>query len=146
MTGETRVYYGPPKTLEANGAAIANNAIGQADDASYSIAADGGNYPDAEFVLSFTFGTAPTVSRTIDLFARELNIDGTNDSEAPNTVFRPRYIGSFVVNNNTSTQYSRLMAFDVPPAADYYLLNNNTGQSITAGWTLKVTPRTYGPA
>ena len=60
MSGETILKIGTPKTLEANGASIVNNALEQADDATYSVASDGAYYPDAKFVLAATFGTAPT--------------------------------------------------------------------------------------
>jgi hypothetical protein len=83
MANETIIKLGTPKTLEANGASIVNNAIAQADDASYSISADGADYPDAKFVLAVTFGTAPTEGTIVALLARPLNIDGTNDSEVP---------------------------------------------------------------
>lgn len=145
-TNDAIVKLGTTKTLEANGASIANNVITQADDASYSIAADGDNAPDAEFVLTCAFATAPTENSTIALYARELNIDGTADADAPTATYKPRFIGVFVVDNVTTSQVLKLLAYDVPREADYYLFNNATGQTISAGWALKVTPRTVGPA
>lgn len=145
-TNDAIVKLGTTKTLEANGASTANNVITQADDAGYSISADGANAPDADFVLSVTFGTAPTENSTIALYARELNIDSTSDADAPSTTYKPRYIGVFVVDNVTTAQYLKLRATDVPAEADYYIFNNATGQTISAGWTLKVTPRTLGPS
>ena len=47
MSGETILKTGTPKTLEANGASIANNTLAQADDASYSVASDNAYYPDS---------------------------------------------------------------------------------------------------
>ena len=90
--------------------------------------------------------SAPTENTTIALYARELDIDSTNDAAAPDATYKPKYIGVFVVDNVTSTQYLKLRASDVPTVADYSLFNNATGQTISAGWTLKVTPRTIGPA
>ena len=146
MANEAVVKLGTPKTLEANGASIANTAIGQADDATYGIVADGASYPDADFVLAVAFGTAPTISTTIDLYAQELDIDGTSDAIAPTTTYKQRYIGSFVVAAQTAMQYLKVRGYDVPLVASYYLHNNATGQTMSAGWTLKVTPRTIGPA
>ncbi len=146
MAGEVIRVFGTQKTLEANGGSIASAAIGQANDASYSTASDGANYPDGEFVLSFAFGTAPTENGSLVLVARVLNIDGTNDAEAPEASRPDRYIGSFVVNNVTSTQYAALFAYDLPREADYYILNTGTGQTLSAGWTLKVTPMTTNNA
>lgn len=146
MAGELVLTLGTPKTLEANGASIVNNALAQADDADYSVASDGAYYPDAKFVLAATFGTAPTENTTLALYARPLNIDGTNDAEAPETTRPTVFIGSFVLNNVTTTQYIELVAQDVPWAASYYLHNVATGQTLSAGWTLKVTPFTVAPA
>jgi Tfp pilus assembly protein PilW len=145
-TNDAIVKLGTTKTLEANGAAITNNAMGAADDATYSISADGASAPDAEFALAATFATAPTINTTLDLYAQELDIDGTNDAQAPTTTYKVRYLGSFAVNAVTTAQYLKCRAYDVPLVASYFLMNNATGQTLSAGWTLKVTPRTIGPA
>ena len=146
MSGETIIKLGTPKTLEANGASIANNTLAQADDASYSVASDGAYYPDAKFVISVTFGTAPTEGTTLALYARPLDIDGTNDAEVPETTRPTVFIGTFAVNNVTTAQYIELLAQDVPWSASYYIHNNGTGQTVSSGWTLKVTPCTVAPA
>ena len=146
MANETRLFFGAAKTLEANGASIANNALAAADDANYELAADAGSYPDAEFVLTGTFSVAPTNGATLALYARPLDIDGTADAEVPETTRPTVYVGSFTVNNVTTAQSMLLVAQDLPRLAAYYVHNNGTGQSLAAGWTLKVTPRTYGPA
>ena len=146
MSNEAIVFQGTQKTLEASGAAIANNALAQADDASYGIVADGDSYPDARFVLTGTFSVAPTENTTLALYARPLNIDGTADADAPETTRPTQYIGVFVVNNVTSAQSLVCNAQNVPWEADYYLHNNGTGQSINSGWKLLVTPCTIGPA
>ena len=146
MAGETILKLGSPKTLEANGASIANNALAQADDANYSVASDGAYYPDAKFVLAATFGTAPTEGTTLALYARPLAIDGANNAEVPETTRPTVFIGTFTVNDVTTAQYAELIAQDVPWNAAYYLHNNGTGQTLSAGWTLKVTPCTVTPA
>lgn len=146
MSNEAIVFQGTQKTLEANGAAIANNALAQADDASYGIVADGLSYPDARFVLTGTFPVAPTENSTLALYARPLNIDGTADADAPETTRPTQFIGTFVVNNVTSAQSLVCDAQDVPWEADYYVHNNSTGQTLAAGWKLLVTPCTIGPA
>lgn len=143
--GASTVDKGSAITLEANGAAIVNNAIGQANDASYSVFTNGGNRPDGRFVLSWAHATAPTEGAVISLYARPLNISGTNDAEVPETT-RAVWIGNFVVNDVTTTQYAELYAYDLPWEADYYLHNNGTGQTISAGWTLTVEPFTRAPA
>lgn len=145
MADEMIRAFGTTKTLEASGGSITNNSIVQADDASYSTASDGADYPHAEFALSFTFGTNPTEGATIGVYARKLNVDGTGDAEAPETGRPDTFIGFVRVNNVTTLQYAAFFAYDVPREADYYLHNVATGQTISSGWTLKVTPMTYKP-
>lgn len=146
MANEVIRVFGTQKTLEASGGSITNNSIVQADDAGYSTSSDGGNYPHAEFVAGFTFGTGPTEGTVLALIARTMNIDGTNDAEVPEAGRQDRLIGVFVVNNVTTAQYAALFAYDVPRDANYYLHNVGTGQTVSSGWTLKVTPMTYQAA
>ena len=146
MAGEPTVVFGTTKTLEANGSSITNGSIVQANDATYSIVSDGASWPDAEFVASFTYGTGPTEGTALVLLARPINIDGTGDAEVPEAGLPQVFVGSFVVNNVTSLQYQRCVGFDLPKEAEYYLYNASTGQTVSAGWTLKVTQRNYQPA
>lgn len=145
MANETKIYTGTQKTLEANGASCANNTVIQADDANYTIATDGSSYPDAEFALSITFATAPTENTTVDLYAQVLNFDSTNDEQAVEATYKPKFITSFTMNNINTIQYLVRTVKNVPRDAAYWLYNNGTGQTFSAGWTLKVTPLTYGP-
>lgn len=148
MPNETKVYRGTPKTLEASGASIANNAVVQADDATYDADADGAGYPDAEFYLTGSFSVAATEGSGLMLMARPLNIDGTGDAQTPELARPGTLIGSFVVDNVTTTQYMPLQggfARDVPLLAEYWVGNNNTGQTLASGWKLVVVPRTRGP-
>ena len=146
MSNEAIVKLGTQKTLEASGASIANNTLAQANDASYSIATDGAYYPDARFVLTGTFATAPTENTTLALYARPLNIDGTADADAPETTRPVHYRGVLVDNNAPTAQAPVVMPQNVPWEADYYIHNNGTGQTLSAGWDLLVTPCTIGPA
>lgn len=146
MAGEAIVKWGTQKTLEASGASIGTNAVVQANDATYSLSADGAYYPDAEFVLAVAFASAPTEGGVLALYARALNIDGTADAEVPEAALPVWFVGSFVVNNVTAMQYMTLLATDLPAEAEYYIHNVSAAQTVSAGWSLKVKPRTIGPA
>jgi hypothetical protein len=144
MSGEIITVWGTSKVLEASGAAIANNALAQADDAVYDVVADGASFPHAEFVLTGTFSVAPVEGAVLALYARPLDIDGTLDADIPETTRAPVFIGTFTVNNVTTAQtlpLNGLFAYDVPRRAEYYVHNNGTGQTLAAGWKLIVTPR-----
>lgn len=133
-------WRGTTKTLEASGGSITNNSVVQADDASYNISTDGEGVVDAEFALSFTYATAPTEGTPLALYARPLNVDSTGDTEVPELARPTMYIGSFIVNNVTTLQYAICRGTDLPLEADYYIANVATGQTVSSGWTLKVTP------
>lgn len=145
--GDPIVAIGTARTLEASGASITSGSVVQADDADYALSTHAANWPDAEFVLTCAFSVAPTEGRAINLLARNLDIDGTNDADAPEAA-RAQYIGSFVVNNVTATQYIALqgtIARDLPRSASYYL-HNGADQTVSSGWKLVVTPRNVIPA
>lgn len=148
MSGETIAVFGTQKTLQASGSsgAIANNSLDQAIGDFYDIVADGLGFPDADFVLSCSFATAPTEGTVVALHAQPLAIDGANAGQIPEVTRPTIYIGAFVVNNVTTAQYILLTARDLPKKANYYIHNNGTGQALAGGWTLKVTPKSYKAA
>lgn len=146
--GDPIVAVGTAKTLEASGGSITAGSVVQADDAAYVLSTDAASWPDAEFVLTCAFSTAPTEGRAINLLARPLDIDSTSDAEVPEAARPTQYIGSFVVNNVTSTQYMQLqgvVAYDLPRNAAYYL-HNGADQTISSGWKLVAVPRNVIPA
>jgi hypothetical protein len=143
MAGEAQRVYGTQITLEANGASIANNAIGQADDVSDDTPADSF---DGEFALTVNYSVAPTAGTSISLILRPLDIDGTTDAPAPTATYLNEFFGSFLPNAATGSQTLRCFATDVPREFAAYLYNNATGQTIPAAWVLKFTPVTYKPA
>lgn len=153
MANESVFKYGNAKTLaNSNGGAITNNQLGAAAATTYS-QADTLDYPDAVFVLATAgFGAAPVSGSTIDLFVRPLDVNGTADQPAPPTgastaAYKGQYVGSFVLHASaTSGDNYRCVGYDIPRIGEAYLFNNATGQSLTANWSLIMTPRTYGPA
>lgn len=153
MANEAKFVYGTSKTLaNANGGATSNNQLSAAAGTTYS-QTDTGDYPDALFVLTTAgFGGTPTAGTTIDVYIRPLDIDGTTDQPAPATgastdAYKGRYACSFIVKASSSSGDSyAAIAYDIPRAGEASLYNNGTGQSLSANWTLKMTPRTVGPA
>ena len=144
MANEIKKVYGTEKTFSTTIAAISNNAISAAI-GTYS-STDTLDYPDADFVLVVTFGTAPTEGSTIDLLVRPMDVQGTNDTVAPQATYQPHRIGTFVVDNVTAAQYLFCSGFDLPKTGELYLYNNATGQSTSANASLYMTPRTLMPS
>ena len=151
---------GTDATIEFFGTADAlGNTTSAVSDAAFS---DGTNdldqwtnaddAPLAIFALEFTTATTGTAGTTIDLFCRPMNIGsaGTEDSEVPDANFGNIYLGSFPHNNpSTSAQTATFGKVGLPNVItsqpyEFYI-QNNTGQTISAGWELIVTPVTFGP-
>lgn len=146
MSGENVEVWGNAKLLETNGQAIPNGSVVLAGTVNYDKAVDGLNYPDAQFILSCAFATAPLEGSLIAVYARTMGLDGALNAQIPEASRPTKRIGYFEVDNVTSAQVMDLIATDVPRIAQYYLHNVNTGQSLGSGWRLMVVPRTYKPA
>lgn len=132
---------------------IANNAFSAGSDVSAWTNDD--DAPYAAFLLECQFDTtAPTDGvGSIDLYARPLNVQSTNEPNAPDANFPFVHIGSFQidwgvandVNFFTGIPFATLPAFKAAQEYEFYLHNNGTGQTIGAGWNLWVSPFSYGP-
>lgn len=108
--------------------------------------------PLAIFALEFTTATTGTAGTAINLYAMPLNIGnaGTEDSEPPDANFQHIYLGSFPHNNpSTAAQTATFGAVSLPNVISQQIYNfyidNGTGQTVSSGWELTVTPITYGP-
>lgn len=146
-TGDSvRKFSATTITLEASGAAIANNAIGQADDAGYALSATDHKDTDrALFVLTCSCAVAFNDMGSISIVVRPLNIDGTTDAPAPTATYPHRTVGVFAVKAQTASQTVECIAYDLPREGDVYLLVA-AGQQMSAGWSLKMIPLAIGPA
>lgn len=142
MSGEQIVVEGTVKVIEASGASIANNALVLASGGSYTVQTDGAGFPDATITLTATFAVAPTEGAVLALYARNLLVDGVNSADVPETTRAPRVVGYFPVNNVTTLQAFELIVYDMPRKAEYYLHNAATGQAVSAGWVMRIVPRT----
>lgn len=103
---------------------------------------------EASVVGNFTFGVAPAVNTSINLYLRLMDIDGTGDQRTPSANFRYKQVGAFLVDATTSAQP---IAIDIElpntktsQVYEFYI-ENRTAQTLSAGWTLKVTPKAIGP-
>jgi len=144
MAGEAKYAYGSQLTLEASGASAGSGAMVAADDASFN-SANSSMYPLADFVLKCDFGAA-VAAVTVDLFRNDLDIDSTNDALAPTaSTYEQTYVGSFVIKSGQSASAYYPLA-SVPLTANcQFSVKNASAQTMSAGWTLKATPKTLVP-
>ncbi len=93
-----------------------------------------------DFGLSFTFGAAP-VKGAIQLIAVDWSLDGATAGPAPTSAMRGRLVGQFTptpsTGNSSTSWVARITAVPQTFKTDYYLFNNDTGQSINLGATLR---------
>jgi len=127
-------------------------------DGAFSVAADITTFTNADdapacvMVLRCQWATLPTDGTVINIYARKLNIDSTNDSPVPDAANLDQFIGSFTADGTVSTATNTFLVTNwlalpnhkTSQEYDFYL-ENNTGQTISSGWTLKLTPSTKGP-
>lgn len=137
--------YGSQVALEANGASVANNAFGAADDAGFSLATDGGGRSHIEFELEITFGTAPTANTPVVLHhAPQDFFGGANDAAAPSSTNLGGWLASVIVDSATTTQRFRFDVLNAPANSKYWIQNAGTGQTISSAW--KLSARAWDPA
>lgn len=129
--------------------AVASNAYANVADRLRITTSSGGNLGAllADFRLtSVTFGAAPTAG-AIQLYAVDRDGSGTAGPTPASTIL-PRLVGTFSPQPNTGNASTGwIMALNnVPlsPDCDYYLYNNGTGQSLSAGWVLTAQPWSPG--
>jgi hypothetical protein len=146
-------FFGTQDTITAGGGTSA------VTDGSYSAAADTVTWtndddaPAAVFVLKFQYPSGTIDQNGIHLFMQLHNIDSTNDEAQPDANYESHYVGSFPTDAGlaatTDVYVSLGHTVELPnmytsQVYEFYI-KNDCGVTMTAGWTLKVTPVTKGP-
>lgn len=145
MANELKYTYTTQVTLEASGASAASAAMVAANDAALS-STNHLNYPLGDFVLKCDFGAAVGANVSVMLYRQDLNIDGTDDAVAPTaSTYEQVLVGIFTIPSGQSAS-AVYPCVNVPLTKEcQFSIKNGTAQSMSAGWTLKVTPKTYVP-
>lgn len=105
--------------------------------------------PLANFYLTVTFASAVAAAgKTLDIYLRYINIDGTNDEPVPgvDSYFQGHYRGGFSLGDG-ATQYivaEKIPTIEAGEEAEVYLVNNS-GQTINA-CKLVMLPHGFVPA
>jgi hypothetical protein len=151
-TNTSVLYHGTQDTVSAGGGTSAVN------NAAYSASGDAATWtndddaPMASFVLTMQYPSGTITTGGIQLMCRMPNVDGTGDEPALTANWTGHFLGNFTTGTGMSatTNYSLESGpVDLPNIKtsteyEFYLLNS-CGVTMTAGWTLKVTPLAYGP-
>jgi len=137
---------------------VTDGATQAVSDDAYSVdQADWTNDDDAPMVSVVFQGQYP--SGTLDaapfiaIYAQLLNVDGTDDEAVPDSGYPGHYLGNLDIDSGLAAVTNTWAAggpFALPAptkSSQEYRFNfhNNTGVTISAGWTLDVIPLTLGP-
>jgi hypothetical protein len=145
-TGAAIELFGTQDTLGTSSAAVS--------DAAFSIASDLSTFTNdddaltASVTLLSSFAVAPTANSAVNLFYRLLNVEGIYDNSIPDANFQHTFAGNFPLNDATGAQYATI---DISLKNGYtsqqyeFYIQNESGQTISAGWDLYVTPKAVGP-
>jgi len=141
-----RKYSSNTLILENNGASITSTSVMAADDLTYDLSTtDHADAPNATFALRCQFSSAPANNTPVVLILQALDIDGTNDEPDPDSGYQPRRSAVFLIKGVASSNlYVSADAYEIPRKGKAWLLNQ-TNQTISSGWGLKMTAFTYGP-
>ena len=108
---------------------------------------------EAQLILLWQYPSG-TITGTIDVHVRPMNIDGTNDSPVPTATDKLNYAGSFNIETaqsaTTDTAYTvkiPLSPFSTKTSQEYeFYLFNSSGVAISANWDLDIVPKAYNGA
>lgn len=141
MAGETIRVYGTTVNMVTSGANLTTNDFNLSND----IAADySGSHDLCDVVLNLTFVGSVAIGQYLHLHRRDMNIEGAFDETQPGLTYAPRRVGSILLPNLSS---ARLAFNAVPLAPDcQFWLENQSGKTISAGWTMIVKPYGFGVA
>ena len=143
-------FYGTQDTVDSSSAAVSDGAMSVAS--SVTTWTNDDDALEAGFVLRAQYASGTVDSNAfVSLYARLMNIDGTNDANEPATDHLDVWLGNFVFDDGLATATNTYMSLRARlpnlksgQEYDFYILNL-TGVTLSDGWTLKVTPITYGP-
>jgi len=144
--------YGTQDTVSAGGgtSAVASGAYSASGDAAAWTNDDDADQISA--VLTFQYPSGTITAGGVQLLCRLLNLDGTTDEPPLSANWMGHPLGNFVTGTGMSatTNYAiETGPFLLPSAKasqEYeFYVRNSCGVTMTAGWTLKITPVADGP-
>lgn len=144
-------FFGTQDVVDSSSSAVV--------DAAFSVTADISqwtNDDDAElaaFALKFQYPSGTITNGGVHLYARLMNIDSTNDEPVPDTGWEEHYLGTFPTDSGLAVTTDNYLSLghdaELPnmytsQVYEFYI-KNDCGVTLTAGWTLKITPKAKGP-
>lgn len=144
--------YGTQDTVSAGGgtSAVSSGAYSASGDAVAWTNDDDSDQASA--VLTFQYPSGTITTGGVQLLCRLLNIDGTTDEPALTANWQGHFLANFVTGTGMSatTDYAIESGPFILPSTkasqEYeFYVRNSCGVTMTANWTLKITPVADGP-
>lgn len=146
MANEAILSYATTINHIVNGAQVGNGSFSAQGDIDDALSASNLlDYPLANAILTFTPSAITVEGDSIDLYRRDINIVGANDSPIPANDFKNKYMGSFIVDASTAQQNLQLTGVPLAKECEFFIFNNLNGSvTINNTWDLYIQPYTYG--
>lgn len=89
-------------------------------------------------IFDGTMSGTPTNGDTIDIYERHMNVsDTTDDVNTPDTTYKHKYVGSFIIDAGQTGQVLTSNPIPVCPFdVEYFFLCNTSSVNISATWTV----------
>ena len=144
-TGAAIDFFNTQSDLDSTSGSVTNGALSVAGDLNtFTNSLDA---REASFILESTFIVTPTVGSSVILIAQLLDIEGTNDASVPTANYLQIPLGAFQVKNVTTIQRIPLIV-SLPNNNSgqiyQFFIQNNAGQTMSAGWTIFETAKAVG--
>ena len=147
-TGAAVEFFGTQTTLDSTSSSVASET--------YSVSADQTSFTNTldstygSLVITFTYSVAPIAGELVILYMRRVNVDGTDDEPTPSDDAQGSVVDAVSIDAVTTLQVrvATVQLENVETAQEYefYLKNGSTTQTISSGWTAKITQKAIGPA
>ena len=138
--------------------AVDDGTTSAVNDAAMSAAADitawtnDDDAPGAALILRWQYPSG-TIDGNIEIYARPINIDGTDDQPQPDSTYKHAYVGQFTIDTaqaaTTDTVYQiyvDLSHLTVKTSQEFeFYLYNDSGVQMSANWDLDIVPISVGP-
>lgn len=141
-----RKFHTSTTTAITTGSTVADGAFSLSGDVTLFTASN--DAPMVAIVFTGTFSTALAAGKSVEIYARLMNIDGTKDMITPDANFAGVYVTSIPLNDQSGEQcWGRMVGLPGVKAGQEieFYLGNAAGQTLSAGATVKVTEVTNGP-
>lgn len=144
-----RLAIGSQTTLLSTAATLTNNSAALSSAYNNTTGQTGDGYSRGNFTLNATWASAPTAGTALSCWLLKSNdLAGGTYEDGDGTPTTPARAADFVipVRAVTTAQVVQILADLVPGLFKLLAKNDGTGQTISSGWTITLTPTTAGYA